>query len=104
MPEHVHLLVTELQQGALASAVRSLKQSMAQQSSARPFWYPRYYNFNVFTEAKRIEKLTYMHWNPVKRGLCATPDSWPWSSATSRHARTTSSPPALETALLAYET
>ena len=26
------------------------------------------------------EKLRYIHRNPVKRGLCASPEQWPWSS------------------------
>jgi putative transposase len=29
---------------------------------------------------KRVEKLRYMHRNPVKRGLAAEPQQWPWSS------------------------
>ncbi len=44
------------------------------------FWQPRFYDFNVFTERKRIEKLRYMHRNPVKRGLAASPELWLWSS------------------------
>ena len=32
-------------------------------------WQHRFYDFVVFTEKKRIEKLRYMHYNPVKRGL-----------------------------------
>jgi hypothetical protein len=32
-------------------------------------WQKRFYDFNVWTERKRIEKLRYMHQNPVKRGL-----------------------------------
>jgi hypothetical protein len=28
-----------------------------------------FYDFNVWSEGKRIEKLRYMHRNPVKRGL-----------------------------------
>jgi hypothetical protein len=32
------------------------------------FWQARYYDFNVWTEAKRIEKLRYIHRNPVSRG------------------------------------
>jgi len=28
----------------------------------------------------RIEKLRYMHRNPVKRGLVEQPDQWRWSS------------------------
>jgi putative transposase len=35
---------------------------------------------NVWTEKKRIERLRYMHRNPVKRGLVGEPDQWRWSS------------------------
>lgn len=40
----------------------------------------RYYDFNVFTDKKRIEKLRYMHRNPVERGLTMDKEDWPWSS------------------------
>ena len=43
-------------------------------------WQKRFYDFNVWTERKRIEKLRYMHRNPVKRGLVSEPDHWAWSS------------------------
>jgi len=43
-------------------------------------WQPRFYDFNVWTEHKRIEKLRYMHCNPVKRGLVEEPEQWRWSS------------------------
>ena len=43
-------------------------------------WQARYYDFNVWTEAKRIEKLLYIHRNPVVRGLVASPELWDWSS------------------------
>jgi putative transposase len=45
-----------------------------------PFWQPRFYDFNVWTEKKRIEKLRYIHRNPVVRGLVASPEEWRWSS------------------------
>jgi hypothetical protein len=32
-------------------------------------WQRRFYDFVVFSEKKRVEKLRYMHRNPVKRGL-----------------------------------
>jgi putative transposase len=47
---------------------------------ARAFWQRRYYDFNVFREAKHMEKLRYMHRNPVKRGLVKSPELWRWSS------------------------
>jgi hypothetical protein len=44
------------------------------------FWQARFYDFNVLTERKRIEKLRYIHRNPVARGLVASPEQWRWSS------------------------
>ena len=32
-------------------------------------WQKRFCDFNVWNERKRVEKLRYMHRNPVKRGL-----------------------------------
>ena len=110
MPEHFHLLMSEPQVGTPSTAVGSVKQRYAQrviprrrnmnrmpvapapcktgkergtQNSIRnslPIWQPRFYDFNVFTEKKRIEKLRYMHRNPVKRGLVDKPEDWRWSS------------------------
>ncbi len=46
----------------------------------QPFWQARYYDFNVWSEQKRVEKLRYIHRNPVKRGLVERPEDWLWSS------------------------
>jgi len=46
-------------------------------------WQPRFYDFVVWSEHKRLEKLRYMHRNPVQRGLVLEPEQWAWSS--SRH-------------------
>ena len=43
-------------------------------------WQARFYDFVVFSEHKRVEKLRYMHRNPVKRGLVLEPQQWAWSS------------------------
>src|SRR5215472_5065841 len=43
-------------------------------------WQPRFYDFVVFSEKKRVEKLRYIHRNPVKRGLVLEPEQWIWSS------------------------
>jgi len=83
MPEHVHLLVTEPERAQLALALQMLKQNVARQlrdPEGGSFWQPRYYDFNVWSEAKRIEKLRYIHRNPVRRGLVLSPEQWPWSS------------------------
>jgi putative transposase len=72
MPEHVHLLISEPNQASLSIAIQVLKQQSSRQlkSPDEPqFWQRRYY-----------EKLNYMHYNPVARGLVAEPEDWPWSS------------------------
>ncbi len=83
MPEHVHLLVGEPPRSTLATAIQVLKQQTARKlkvSGDSQFWQRRYYDFNVHNEEKRVEKLRYMHRNPVKRGLVEEPEDWPWSS------------------------
>jgi len=80
MPEHVHLLLSEPASAPLSKAIHSLKSSVAKLSKQRPFWLPRYYDFNVFTARKQVEKLRYMHRNAVKRGLAERPEEWQWSS------------------------
>ncbi|MGD9648033.1 MAG: transposase [Pirellulales bacterium] len=44
-------------------------------------WQARYYDFNIYSEGKLIEKLEYMHQNPVRAGLADEPVQWQWSSA-----------------------
>ena len=101
MPEHVHLLLSEPERSTLATAIQAIKQSVARKIPAlaktalgrgtRPveragklvtthFWEERYYDFNVWSRRKMIEKLRYMHRNPVARGLVEKPEDWEWSS------------------------
>ena len=83
MPEHVHLLVGEPRKLSLSVALQVLKQQTSRQLKEHgevQFWQRRYYDFNVHNEEKRVEKLRYMHRNPVKRGLVASPGDYQWSS------------------------
>jgi putative transposase len=77
MPEHVHLVLSEPVDAPLSKALQSLELSVSKRLVQRPFWEPRYYDFNVFTHNKRVEKLKYMHRNPVTRGLVQNPEDWP---------------------------
>ncbi len=83
MPEHVHLLISEPENGNLATAIQALKQSVSRTLALRspqPFWEARYYDFNVWTAKKETEKLKYLDRNPVVRGLVAKPEDWQSSS------------------------
>jgi REP-associated tyrosine transposase len=82
MPEHVHLPVTEPPRALLATAIQAIKQSVSRRliGEQKQFWQRRYYDFNVRSEEKRIEKLRYIHRNPVTRRLANGPEQWKWSS------------------------
>jgi putative transposase len=80
MPEHVHLLVSEPRDGILSRAIQAIKLSVAVRRTERPFWQARYYDFNVHSRDKHVEKLRYIHRNPVLRGLAPKPEDWRWSS------------------------
>ena len=86
MPEHVHLLITEPETGTPSTMMQVLKQTSSRklkstvQGGGESFWQSRFYDFNVRTEKKRVEKLRYMHRNPVTRGLVSLPEEWAWSS------------------------
>ncbi len=83
MPEHVHLLVSEPERGTLAQAVQSMKQGVAPRLALRAadsFWLEPYYDFNVWNHSKFVEKLRYIHRNPVERELVEHPQDWAWSS------------------------
>jgi putative transposase len=99
MPEHIHLLLTEPEVGTPSTVMQVLKQRSARALLPKqrpadprqrrlfgdavvrsPFWQARFYDFNVWTTKKRVEKLRYMHRNPVKRGLVSSAEEWRWSS------------------------
>jgi len=83
MPEHVHLLLSEPRRSSMAVVLQVLKQCTSRRlksGGGEAFWQRRYYDFNVWSEKKRVEKLRYMHSNPVVRGLVEEPQDWVWSS------------------------
>jgi putative transposase len=98
MPDHIHVLISEPEKGDPSRVMQAIKQGFsrrvlktmrkrrvdAQQElftiGAEHVWQRRFYDFNIWTARKRIEKLRYMHRNPVARGLVQEPEHWPWSS------------------------
>src|SRR5450631_3777320 len=98
MPDHVHLLISEPEKGDPSRVMQAVKQGFARRvlksvrrrrvaaqlglfdGAVEHVWQRRFYDFNVWSEKKRIEKLRYMHRNPVTRGLVERAEDWRWSS------------------------
>jgi putative transposase len=92
MPEHIHLLIGEPKKGTVSTVMQVVKQRYARQivrkrkrearqtelwaGQKQQVWQSRFYDFNVWTERKRAEKLHYMHRGPVEEGLVLEPVQW----------------------------
>jgi putative transposase len=97
MPDHVHAILWLRVPGQLSVFVQQWKRLGSHHvgqllrnklvryaekiGSGDPFWQAKYYPFNLYSEDKVREKLTYMHENPVRAGLVAQPCDWAFSSA-----------------------
>ena len=102
MPEHVHLVIDPVKEMELGRVIGEIKSRSAREIVAKlrnddsailenlrtqkdgkdriAFWKPRCYDHNCRSNDTVIEKITYCHNNPVKRGLVMSPDEWLWSS------------------------
>jgi putative transposase len=82
MPEHVHLLLNEPPNILLGQFLKAFKQRSSRKlkGSGEHFWQARYFDANIHGEEARSEVIRYIHRNPVKRGLVARPEQYPWSS------------------------
>ncbi len=105
MPEHVHLIVCpQTADYAISNILYAVKKPVGRQALAflkdhRPDWLPRLtrqrgarterlfwqsgggYDRNIDEPATLELMITYIHQNPVRRGLVERAVDWPWSSA-----------------------
>ncbi len=105
MPEHVHLLVYPMNEKYNISLfLKIIKQSVARKAKYylkenNPAWLNKLtvqrgaknvfrfwqtgpgYDRNINSEDELLEKIHYVHNNPVRRGLVSVPKEWKWSSA-----------------------
>lgn len=88
MPNHVHVLVEPMGEYLLGDIVGSWKQFVARrvgqwrkQAETGPFWQRESYDRWVRDDTERTRIVAYIERNPVKAGLCASPEAWRWGSA-----------------------
>ncbi len=88
MGNHVHALLTPHRE--LAQITKALKGVTANRINAlhdqhgRTVWQDESYDHWARDEDESHCILEYIDNNPVKAGLCACPEQWPWSSASHR--------------------
>jgi putative transposase len=91
MPNHVHAILSVAPEATISSFLLAWKKTRfyAQELTKYhelcpddcPVWQAKFYDFNLESDKKFLEKLEYMHTNPVVAGLASTILDWAWSSA-----------------------
>ncbi len=88
MPNHVHILLQPYV--AIAVIMQKLKGFTSRKANAllhrqgTPFWQDESFDHRARTADEARKIIRYTEWNPVRAGLVATPEDWPWSSAGER--------------------
>ncbi|MEW6411855.1 MAG: transposase [Candidatus Zixiibacteriota bacterium] len=89
MPEHVHLVLIPPDKMKLGLVVGEIKSLMAREFFVTAhggdirrhvFWQKRCYDHNCRTTDVAKEKISYWHYNPVRRGLVSQPADYRWSN------------------------
>ncbi len=85
IPNHVHVVVA-LRDHSLVRIVQSWKSYTAGRINSRfdtsgRLWQPDYYDRRIRDDAHLAAVDAYVHGNPVKAGLVARAEDWPFSSA-----------------------
>jgi len=86
MPNHVHALFTPENGFGLSSILFSWKSFTAKEANRilerhGEFWQEDYFDRYVRNEEHYWTAVDYIEMNPVKAGLCARKEDWPFSSA-----------------------
>ena len=87
MPNHVHAVVWPMPNNLLSDIVRNWKGYSAREANRilgrtkTPFWQREPFDHWIRNDVERDRICRYIINNPVKAGLCKTPEAWRWSSA-----------------------
>jgi putative transposase len=85
MPDHWHALLWSRSPLTISRVIQGVKYVSSrrlnrQRGTAGSLWQHQFWDRFVRHEKEFNERLTYMHMNPVRKGLVATPEEWRWSS------------------------
>jgi len=87
MPNHVHLIVWPMPNFTLSEILKSRKQYSAKQANrildrtGETFWQKESFDHWIRDDTEKARLRRYIRSNPVKAGLCASPEEWRWGSA-----------------------
>ena len=85
MPDHWHALIWPAYPLTISRVVQDVKWISArrlncERGAAGPVWQHQFWDRLVRHAKEFRERLDYLHFNPVRKGLVRRPEAWPWSS------------------------
>jgi putative transposase len=85
MPDHWHALIWTPYPLTISQVIHDVKKVSARRLHERrgtegPVWQDQFWDRFVRHAKEFNERLTYMHFNPVRKGLVNHPEEWRWSS------------------------
>jgi putative transposase len=97
MPDHVHAIITTATDASISTFMLAWKKTSSYRikqfyrqelenyhslcPEGCPIWQAKFYDFNLESEKKYLEKIEYIHNNPAVAGIAPTFVEWKWSSA-----------------------
>ena len=92
MPDHVHLLIQPINGWGLSKIMQGLKGFTAREINKvlgrkGSFWQDENFDHLIRNERDWLDKLDYIHTNPVKAGLVDKPQDYPFSSMVTLYSR-----------------
>mgnify|MGYP003730669011 CR=1 FL=1 len=83
MPDHLHFLVSVAEEGASVLVFTERFKGKTTNASWKSgwqgkLWQPRYYDHVIRKEESLVKIAQYILDNPVRKGLCASAEDWPW--------------------------
>jgi putative transposase len=76
MPDHVHGIIAFPRESGLKPLVSSWKHYISR--SVGISWQPGFFDHRLRDRFQVDEKTSYVLLNPVRKGLCITPEQWPY--------------------------
>jgi putative transposase len=77
MPDHIHGLFSCSTNG-MSRLFGNWKRYHANQLGI--MWQDNFYDHRIRSQQEFTDKFNYIRLNPVVKGLCETPDDWPWQT------------------------
>ncbi len=88
MPDHVHVVLqplwdasgfgiplSEIHRAMKGRSARTINQMLNRRGA---FWGSESFDHQIRSDESLMAKCDYVAQNPVRKGLCATPEEWPW--------------------------